>query len=79
MHKATILSRNGKGDGVSIPFKRESIYARALETYDRNAGGFVFQFPSNGKAYMHAYNTAQGRLTLAVSIPFKRESIYAPL
>ena len=39
----------------------------------------VFQFPSNGKAYMHEQQIPDrtGAQAESVSIPFKRESIYA--
>ena len=36
----------------------------------------TFQFPSNGKAYMHILVLAPEGSEI-VSIPFKRESIYA--
>ena len=38
---------------VSIPFKRESIYAQADGWKNCNSR-VQFQFPSNGKAYMHS-------------------------
>ena len=85
---------------VSIPFKRESIYARqdvrfhvnhdnrfnSLQTgkhicthpqLEQYCGGLQFQFPSNGKAYMHHRSCKISVDTVFVSIPFKRESIYA--
>ena len=40
------------GQIVSIPFKRESIYQRQLDA-SAYARFFLFQFPSNGKAYIN--------------------------
>ena len=37
---------------VSIPFKREGIYARKIPRWNPSRL-ILFQFPSNGKAYMH--------------------------
>ena len=51
-------------------------------TYDYDwqlsAGAEMFQFPSNGKAYMHDIRKSKwDHDSVWVSIPFKRESIYA--
>ena len=41
-------------EGVSIPFKRESL-SKGLYCIGDSANHFVFQFPSNGKAYPKAF------------------------
>ena len=38
----------------------------------------VFQFPSNGKAYLNSSMGRQREKMRAVSIPFKRESVSEP-
>ena len=63
---------------VSIPFKRESISELLSFTLMLKKNGIMFQFPSNGKAYLNS-RSSRVRISLAtantVSIPFKRESI----
>ena len=61
-----------------IPFKREGIYAReAAKGEMLNILTEKFQFPSNGKAYMHGGSSNTDAPKVHVSIPFKREGIYA--
>ena len=61
---------------VSIPFKRESTCARGEQYTFRRPK--PFQFPSNGKAHVHALESyLLDPYTPRVSIPFKRESTCA--
>ena len=41
-------------EGVSIPFKRESVSEPAEALREKRAREDTFQFPSNGKAYLNA-------------------------
>ena len=62
-------------DGVSIPFKRESI-SKVKEKNTSRLAKKRFQFPSNGKAYPKQELRGNSRVPpQKVSIPFKRESI----
>ena len=64
-------------EGVSIPFKRESTCARGSKMFRPGMSITVFQFPSNGKAYMHKRRSGKRSKVYRVSIPFKRESTCA--
>ena len=61
--------------GVSIPFKRESVFKEILYII-RLGNVSLFQFPSNGKVYSKVAKVLRQRFEKEVSIPFKRESVF---
>ena len=62
-------------DGVSIPFKRESVWQAWEVIFEGTLWLIVFRFPSSGKVHCKRRHNSSSAEEGGVSIPFKRESV----